>query len=110
MNLGSMGEIPPNTILRSGLTFRMAEAASRTISANLRQSGSRWKSQCERLLGSFHSITASTMQVLSFLFLRREFSSEFQIHYVTSVTMGGLWLADPGLMLGMGDDSQACTP
>src|SRR5436305_13581092 len=103
MNLGSMGEIPPNTILRSGLTFRMAEAASRTISANLRQSGSRWKSQCERLLGSFHSITASTMQVLSFLFLGREFSPEFQIHDVTSIALASFCLSDPGFMCWRGN-------
>src|SRR5689334_12119229 len=110
INLGSIGEIPPSTIFSSGLTVRMAEAASTTISENLRQSGSRWKSQCERLLGSFHSITASTMQVLSFLFLSCEFSSKFQVHDITPIAMGGLRLADPGLMLRMRDDSQACAP
>src|SRR5579872_2917199 len=61
MKLGSMGEIPPRTIGRWGFTRRTALAAAIVISANRFQSGSIWKSQCERLFGSFHNITASTI-------------------------------------------------
>src|SRR5947208_14905229 len=53
--------MPPSTIFRLGLIFRMAPAAAIVISANIIHSGSIWKSQCDRLFGSFHSITASTM-------------------------------------------------
>src|SRR5437773_1133056 len=61
MKLGSIGEMPPSTIGRSGFIVRMDFAARIAISANIFQSGSILKSQCDRLLGSFHSITASTM-------------------------------------------------
>src|SRR6266404_4571116 len=65
MKFGSIGDIPPRAIGRPGFSRRIAFDAVITISAKIFQSGSILKSQCERLLGSFHSITASTM-----LFLR----------------------------------------
>src|SRR5437762_13882108 len=61
MKLGSIGEIPPSTMGSSGFTLRIALPAAIAISANFLQSGSRLKSQWERLLGSFQSITASTI-------------------------------------------------
>src|SRR5262245_8119310 len=61
MKLGSIGEIPPSTRGRSGFSLRMARAAAITILANNFHSGSILKSQCDKLLGSFHSITASTI-------------------------------------------------
>src|SRR5215469_15913279 len=62
MKLGSMGEIPPSTSGRSGFSRRTARLAAVTISANILQSLSSLKSQWDRLLGSFHSITASTIR------------------------------------------------
>src|ERR1700760_2787988 len=59
-----MGEIPPSTIGSSGYSLRMALLAAMIISANLFQSGSTLKSQWERLFGSFHSMTASTIEHL----------------------------------------------
>src|SRR5579872_3694983 len=60
---GSMGEMPPKTMGISGFSWRMARLAAITISANIFQSGSTLKSQWERLFGSFHSITASTISL-----------------------------------------------
>src|SRR5215472_7535077 len=62
MKLGSMGEIPPSTSGKSGFSRRTARLAAVTISANILQSLSSLKSQWDRLLGSFHSITASTIR------------------------------------------------
>src|SRR6478672_766154 len=56
-----MGEMPPSTMGSSGFSLRMALLAAMTMSENIFQSGSSLKSQCERLLGSFHNMTASTM-------------------------------------------------
>src|SRR5947199_3487773 len=60
MKSGSIGEIPPRTQVMLLFDARTASAARRVISENVRHSGSSSKSQCERLFGSFQSITAST--------------------------------------------------
>ena len=49
---------------RSGLMRRIATDACATMSAKRFHSGSKWKFQCERLFGSFHNTTASTIQVV----------------------------------------------
>src|SRR5579871_463856 len=59
MNPASMGEMPPSTRRSRGLSVCTASEASLTISAYVFQPGSISKFQCDRLLGSFHSITAS---------------------------------------------------
>src|SRR5437867_2764701 len=59
MKLGSMGEMPPNTRLSPGFSAATAREAPLTMPAKIFQPGSRWKSQCERLFGSFQNITAS---------------------------------------------------
>src|SRR3954469_4271186 len=56
-----MGEMPPSAMGSSGFSRRMAWLAVITIFANIFQSGSSLKSQWERLFGSFHNMTASTM-------------------------------------------------
>ena len=60
MNSGSIGEMPPSTRTTSELSQRTACAARTAMEAKIRQSGSASKSQWDRLLGSFQSITAST--------------------------------------------------
>src|SRR4051794_19822990 len=67
MNSGSIGEIPPRTHGMPGETPRTASAARRVIVENVCHSGSSSKSQCERLFGSFHNITASIMIALCVL-------------------------------------------
>src|SRR5689334_17090556 len=63
MKSGSIGEIPPSTRRTRGLSARTASAARFTIPANWVHPWSIVKSQCERLFGSFQSITASTTRV-----------------------------------------------
>src|SRR3954465_10373165 len=63
MKAGSMGEIPPSTRGRSRRSARMLSAASLTMAPKRVQSGSISKSQWDLLLGSFHSIAASTTVV-----------------------------------------------
>src|SRR5690242_1273520 len=48
---------------RSGFRLRIAVEAVFAMSAKRLQSGSRWKFQCDRLLGSFQSTTASTTRI-----------------------------------------------
>src|SRR3954452_4505396 len=60
MKSGSIGEMPPRTQVMLPFEVRTASAASRVISENVRHSGSSSKSQCDKLFGSFQSITAST--------------------------------------------------
>src|SRR6185312_2924822 len=60
MKRASMGEMPPNTRRTAGRSAVTASAARLTMRAYALQSGSSSKFQCERLFGSFHSITAST--------------------------------------------------
>src|SRR3954454_8932655 len=60
MKSGSIGEMPPRTQGMLLFDERTASAASRVMSENVRHSGSSSKSQCDRLFGSFQSITAST--------------------------------------------------
>src|SRR5947199_4252020 len=60
MKSGSIGEIPPRTQVMLLFDARTASAARRVMSENVCHSGSSSKSQCERLFGSFQSITAST--------------------------------------------------
>src|SRR5947207_2519779 len=59
MNSGSIGEIPPSTRGSPGVSAATATDARLTISPKIRQFGSIWKSQWERLFGSFQNITAS---------------------------------------------------
>src|SRR5689334_247585 len=63
MKAGSMGEMPPSTRVRAGRSALMASPARRAMAPNRFHSGSISKSQWDRLLGSFHSIAASTMLV-----------------------------------------------
>src|SRR4051794_693287 len=58
-NLGSIGEMPPNTRVTPGFTSATASAAATAISENLCHSGSISKSQCDLLFGSFQIMTAS---------------------------------------------------
>src|SRR4051812_26918207 len=95
MKFGSMGEMPPSTMGRSGFSRRTAFAPARHMAANIFQSGSTLKSQCERLFGSFHNITASTIN--DPLYARRsECAFKFQLLDVLSVALHGTGLADPG--------------
>src|SRR5206468_12762979 len=57
---GSMGEMPPSTRRSLGFTALIASHDALTIAAKIRHPGSISKFQCERLFGSFQSITAST--------------------------------------------------
>src|SRR6185437_12252586 len=61
MNSGSIGEIPPSTRVMAGRSAAMAWQAPMIICAKAHQSGSCSRSQCERLFGSFQSMTASSM-------------------------------------------------
>src|SRR3954468_8503207 len=65
MKSGSMGEIPPRTRRTRGCSAFTASDARLIICAKIVQPGSISKFQCERLLGSFQSITASTMRASS---------------------------------------------
>src|SRR5436305_3445948 len=56
--------MPPKAMVSSGLIRRISFAAAMIMLANIFQSGSTLKSQCERLFGSFHSIMASTIASL----------------------------------------------
>src|SRR5579884_4426786 len=60
MKPGSIGEMPPNTRRSCEFSARIASAAMFTIAAKVFHSRSTSKSQCDRLFGSFQSITAST--------------------------------------------------
>src|SRR4051794_37861097 len=84
MKAGSMGEMPPSTRVSAGRSALIASPAKRTIAPNRRQSGSISKSQCERLLGSFQSMAASTM-------------------LVGPRGVGGLGLGQPGLVFANED-------
>src|SRR5436305_1913631 len=59
-HFASYVEIPPRTQVMLLFDARTASAARRVISENVRHSESSSKSPCERLFGSFQSITAST--------------------------------------------------
>src|SRR5215813_2245688 len=110
MKWGSMGEMPPSTSGSSGFSRRMAVAAATTISANIFQSGSSLKSQCERLFGSFHSMTASTMHApLHNSWARLQGARQFVVQNVLAVPGDMRRLADPGFLLRMGRDCQART-
>jgi len=63
MNAGSIGEIPPSTRATDACSARIACQAVFSIRVKIDQSGSSSKSQCKRSLGSFHTITASTMRL-----------------------------------------------
>src|SRR4051812_36423331 len=56
-----MGDIPPRTFGSPGRSAAIACDADLVIAPNIRHSLSISKSQCDRLLGSFHSMTASIM-------------------------------------------------
>src|SRR5262249_10379684 len=103
-----MGEMPPSTSGSSGLACRMARAEAITISANIFQSGSSLKSQWDRLLGSFHSITASTMHAP---FARAgpglQSACQFVVQNIPAVFLGDLGgSADPSFLLRMRPDLQ----
>src|SRR4051794_34998622 len=57
----SQEETPPSTMGTSLVTPRIALDATLTMSLKRLQPGSRWKFQCDRLFGSFHSTIASTI-------------------------------------------------
>src|SRR5579862_6033472 len=97
--------MPPRAIFKCGLTLRMACAANTAISANLRQSGSNLKSQCDKLLGSFQSMTASIMIFSGSL----ESSAHFEIEYVVSVACDLARMANPCFFFRMCDDVKART-
>src|ERR1700731_4441598 len=108
--LGSIGEMPPSTMVKSGLTRRIACAAFVVISANIFQSGSILKSQWERLLGSFHSITASTMSFRSLSCLgKKKLQGTVQLHVqdISAVADGISGNTQPGLRFGMGHNCEA---
>src|SRR5690242_3863742 len=98
-----MGEIPPSTIGNSGFSRRTAWAAVIAISANIFQSGSILKSQCERLFGSFHNITASTISFPRF-FVFLQLAREFQVLDVAPASLHVRGRANPGLRLRVFDD------
>src|SRR5579884_1393392 len=98
-----MGEIPPSTIFTSGLTLRMARAPAIASSANIFQSGSILKSQCDRLFGSFHSITASTMFSPAEVLQR---ARQLKIENVLPIPLHAPGFADPGLCLRVRHDFQ----
>src|SRR3954471_21964992 len=105
MKLGSMGEIPPSTIGSFGFARRIASTPARAMAANFFQSGSSLKSQCERLFGSFHNITASTMACdfsrCCFTFSLEQ-PSDFQVEDVLPIArLQFAGDAYPGLRLGM---------
>src|SRR6185312_12764223 len=62
---GSIGEMPPRTRGRPGVTEWMALPAALASVANLLQSGSSWRSQCDLLLGSFQIFAASIISRVS---------------------------------------------
>src|SRR5690349_13066989 len=99
-----MGEMPPSTIFTSGFTLRMARAPVMARSANIFQSGSILKSQCERLFGSFHSITASTMLSPG---KTLQCAVQFHVQYVLPVALHIPGLTYPGFQFRMGDNLQA---
>src|SRR5581483_5342119 len=101
-----MGEIPPSTIFTSGLTLRMALAPAIARSANIFQSGSILKSQCDRLFGSFHSITASTMFSPAEVLQR---ARQLKIENVLPVPLDTLRFAHPGFCLRVSHDVQPRT-
>src|SRR5688572_18377325 len=62
MNAASIGEMPPSTRNSAGFSTDTASAASVTMSAKVRHSGSTSNAQCDLLLGSFQNITASIIK------------------------------------------------
>src|SRR5579884_2034564 len=101
-----MGEIPPSTIFTSGLTLRMARAPVIASSANIFQSGSILKSQCDRLFGSFHSITASTMFSPAEELQR---TRQLKIENVLPIPLHAPGFADPGLRFRVRHDLEPRT-
>ena len=87
----------------------MALAAAMVIAANIFHSGSILKSQWERLLGSFHNITASTMLHLDlfpkFEFLQR--AGKFRIQDELPISHDVLGLQYPDFGLRMGHDFES---
>src|SRR5579884_314779 len=109
MKLGSMGEIPPSAMGSSGFSLRIALLAVIIISANIFHSGSSLKSQCERLFGSFHNMTASIMY-LPFQKIRAD--SQRARQFVLQNVLAVLFdcprrLANPGFLFRMGRDFQS---
>src|SRR3954467_4112086 len=105
-----MGEMPPSTMGTSGFTARIASAPASTSCANIFQSGSSLKSQCERLLGSFHNITASTIVRLRRL-LREALEHPFELeveHVLAVARLEFSRRAYPGLGFGMVHDLEPC--
>src|SRR5581483_12400180 len=96
MKFGSIGEIPPSTRRRPGASARTASAARRVILVYSFHSGSIWKSQCERLFGSFQNLIASIIGLPpggpDFVDLRPDRT------------------VDPDLFFGMGEDAEPRAP
>src|SRR5438874_9542028 len=97
-----------------GFIRRISLAAAITILANIFQSGSTLKSQCERLFGSFHSMTASTMRCVSRswscghgLYQELESAFEFTVEDVLTAVFYIRRTANPRLRFWMRGDFQA---
>src|SRR5262249_53607082 len=101
MKFGSMGEIPPSTSGSPGFSLRIARLAAITISANRFQSGSSLKSQWDRLLGSFQSISASTIHFPCEETGLLQRACEFMVQNVLAVLHDACRTADPRLGFGM---------
>src|SRR5437868_1483542 len=98
MKFGSMGEMPPSTMGTSGFTLRMARDAAMTIREKMFQFGSRSRFQCDMLLGSFQSITASTIARLL------NSSVEFHVEDVLAIARSILWFANERFRIGSSDN------
>src|SRR5260370_20985505 len=106
MKCESMGEMPPSTRGNSGFSRRSVRVGAITMSENCFQAGSILKSQCDRLLGSFHSITASTIHApgrAGVLKSAREFLFKDALAFFRYLA----GKANPCFRLGMGFDLQA---
>src|SRR5438270_216435 len=103
MKFGSMGEMPPSTMGISGFTLRMARDAAMTILEKMFQFGSRSRFQCDMLLGSFQSITASTIPRLL------NSSVEFHVEDVLAIARSILGFANERFRIGRAHDVKAGT-
>ena len=94
---GSMGEIPPNTIFTLGLMLSHGgQEPALTMAAKVFHSGSILKSQCERLLGSFHNITVNHERSFPSCSDRLQRALKLQIEDVSAFARSSARCADPG--------------
>src|SRR3954462_7216007 len=105
--------MPPKAMVSSGLIRRISFAAAMIMLANIFQSGSTLKSQCERLFGSFHSIMASTIaSLMSLTFtvwngLQR--ALKLAVQDISAASYNFSRTANPCLRFGMSLDLQTRT-